>query len=244
MALSSNSLIHFTKSQDSLYKIIEEGFRLKYCKETFNLSGNDETLHVPMVSFCDIPFSQIKNHLDSYGQYGIGLSKKWAVEKRLNPVLYIQSNSAVANSYKSLVRILNTKEKEGVIDGDARRMAKDIVRYIKKYEGTLEREGQKPKFYRFSDEREWRYVPEVTDAYAMLYVQKKFQKITAERANEKLANERLKFEVDDINYIIIKDDSEIKGLISHLRDCLRGTGSQIERVFTRIITSEQIRGDF
>ncbi len=139
---------------------------------------------------------------------------------------------------------LHEKERAGVIDGIARDMGKDIVRYIKKYEGVLERAGQPPKDYRFSDEREWRYVPDYTESDGMLLIPDKFKELTAERANEKMKDFRLKFEVDDISYIIIKDDGEIKGLISHLRDVVLGTGSQIERVFTRIITSEQIMGDF
>ncbi len=246
MALSSNSLIHFTKTQEALYGIISDGFRVKYCKETFDLYGRDDSVHVPMVSFCDIPFSQIKNHIGDYGTYGIGLSKSWAMRMRLNPVLYIQSNSALANSYYKMMKILHKKEGEGVIAGDVRASGKEIIRYIKKYEGILERPGKEPRLYRFSDEREWRYVPEAAESHEMLYTPSEFSKTTAEKANGDLRDMRLSFDADDINYLVIRDDSEIKGLIAHLRDVLhdRSTASQIERLFTRIITSEQILGDF
>lgn len=246
MALSSNSLIHFTKTEESLYGIIREGFKVKYCKETLDLYGRDDVVHVPMVSFCDIPFSQIKNHIDDYGPYGIGLSKSWALKMRLNPVLYIQSNSALANSYYKMMEILHEKEKEGVLDREARRAGTEIVRYVKKYEGILERAGAEPRLYRFSDEREWRYVPEADESYPMVLVPHQFKELTAERANAPLRDMRLKFDVDDINYLVIRDDRDIKGLIAHLRDVLsdRGTTAQIERLFTRIITQDQISGDF
>ncbi len=246
MALSSNSLIHFTKTQEALHGIIKEGFKLKYCKETFDLFGHDDVVHVPMVSFCDIPFSQIKNHVNDYGPFGIGLSKAWALKMRLNPVLYIQSNSHLANSYYNMMLILHRKEKEGVLDKDARRLGSEIIRYVKKYEGMLEREGKPAELRRFSDEREWRFVPEADDSYPMLLTPSDFKEVTADGANSKLNDIRLKFDADDINYLVIRDDQDIKGLIAHLRDVLgsRSTTSQIERLFTRIITKEQIWGDF
>lgn len=246
MALSSNSLIHFTKTQEALHGIIKEGFKLKYCKETFDLDGQDNVVHVPMVSFCDIPFSQIKNHVDDYGSFGIGLSKSWALKMRLNPVLYIQSNSHLANSYYKMMVILQEKEKEGVLDNAARRLGSEIIRYVKKYEGLLERAGEPEKLRRFSDEREWRYVPEADGSHPLLLVPEDFKRMTADTANSKLRDIRLKFEVDDINYLVIRDDRDIKGMITHLRDVYGGdsTSEQIERLFTRIITKEQIWGDF
>ena len=83
MALSSDTLIHFTNSKEALKGILADNFKIKYCQETIKLHGVEEVLHIPMVSFCDIPLSQIKNHISSYGNYGIGLSKKWALKKRL-----------------------------------------------------------------------------------------------------------------------------------------------------------------
>ncbi|WP_165835670.1 abortive infection system antitoxin AbiGi family protein [Stenotrophomonas sp. SPM] len=246
MALSSNSLIHFTSSIDSLLGILEGGFKLKYCREEFSLIGSDEVLHVPMVSFCDIPFSQVVNHIERYGCYGIGLSKEWAVRNRLNPVLYVQDNSLLANSYYSLMTFLHDKETKGEIDEEPRRLGVDIVRYIKNYEGMLKRRDLEPELYRFSDEREWRYVPPYSDSYNSVYLTEAFEKETAARANRRLNGLRLKFDANDINYIVIDNDTEIAMVADHMNKTKsdKYTLSQAQRIMTRIITYDQICGDF
>jgi hypothetical protein len=244
MALSSNTLIHFTSSKDALKSILTEAFKLKYCRESITFHELEAAIHVPMVSFCDIPLSQIKNHIASYGHYGIGLSREWAIRHRLNPVLYVQGSSSLAQSYEDLLVHLLEEEKKPSADKTARRIAKDIVRYIKNYEGPLERGEIKLDNYRYSDEREWRYVPE-REACHMLYTAEAFEKKGKEAANRQLEALRLDFDPDDIKYIVIRSDQEIGEFVEHLRRAKGDKYSlrQVERLTTRILTSEQIHSD-
>jgi hypothetical protein len=244
MSLSSNTLIHFTSSKDALKGILSDNFRVKYCREDIRLNGIDVILHIPMISFCDIPLSQIKNHIASYGHYGIGLSRGWALRNRLNPVLYVQERSTLAQSYEELVVHLREVEKAGTVDVKARRMAMDIVRYIKNYEGPLNHGGAILEKYRYSDEREWRYVPD-REACEMLYTAEEFEEKGKGSANEDVAPMRLMFDPDDIKYIIIHKDGEIREFVEHLRNVKGDKYSlrQVERLTTRILTSEQIHGD-
>lgn len=245
MALSSNTLIHFTPDKEALKGILSDNFRIKYCRETIQLHGFKGTLHVPMISFCDIPLSQIKNHIANYGHYGIGLSREWALTNRLNPVLYVQENSTLAEGYEELLSHLQAEEKRGALDKTARRMAAEIVRYIKNYEGPLKRAEVNIDRYRYSDEREWRYVPAKSDAYKSLYTANDFESKGKDAANNEVGSLRLEFGPDDIKYIIIKSDNEIREFIEHLRDSKGDKYSlrQVERLSTRILTSEQIHGD-
>ena len=96
VALSSNSIIHFTKTKESLKGILENNFKLSFCKETFHLGNDVSRIYVPMVSFCDIPLSEVKNHIEKYGAYGIGLTREWAIKQGLNPVLYLEKESGKA----------------------------------------------------------------------------------------------------------------------------------------------------
>ena len=89
MAVSSNTLFHFTNSLEVLCKILEEGFWPKYSKETGWISKGMATVATSMVSFCDIPLSQIHKHAKYYGYYGIGVSKTWGVKSHFVPVNYI-----------------------------------------------------------------------------------------------------------------------------------------------------------
>ena len=75
-SISSNSLFHFT-SKDSLLKILESSFRPSYSRETLYFNDSEIRVLVPMICFCDIPLSQINNHIATYGEYGIGMSKEW-----------------------------------------------------------------------------------------------------------------------------------------------------------------------
>lgn len=96
MAISTNSIIHYTNSLDAIKGILKEGFRIKYCSEKIELGNGSSNAAHPMISFCDIPLSDSIQHFDAYGRYGIGLSKKWAIENGVNPVLYIDKKSLVA----------------------------------------------------------------------------------------------------------------------------------------------------
>lgn len=244
MSLSSNSIIHFTNIKDSLKGILTDNFKLAYCKEEITLGDKTIPFAVPMVSFCDIPLSQVKQHITKYGAYGIGLTKAWAERQKLNPVLYVEKNSFLANSYKTiyyeyavnsgkLLSELDTKEKSIV----------DIIRYIKNYQNDLVRGGQVYKNYRFSDEREWRHVLDYNESPQFIYAMDNFDKPTA---NETLADYRLEFEPNDIKYVIIESESEIPEFLDLLRTAKGKTYSyhDVERLMTRIITTEQIVEDF
>ncbi|HHA2422302.1 abortive infection system antitoxin AbiGi family protein [Stenotrophomonas maltophilia] len=219
---------------------------MKYCKEQIRLHGRTIEIHVPMVSFCDIPFSQIKNHVSSYGSYGIGLSREWAVRNRLNPVLYMQSDSVIAESYRGLIKLLDQKEKAGILGKELRRRAKDIIRYTKNYEGPLERKGKVVDgSYRFSDEREWRYVPPLSDDHRMMYTAREFKEAGRSVANESVSELRLQFLPEDIKYIIIMDDEEIGDIsdFAHSKKAVY-TALQQHQLMARVITSSQIMTDF
>lgn len=98
MAISANSINHYTGSLDNIKSILENGFYLQYCSE--DLMGTRAYLanSYPMVCFCDIPLSQAENHMDNYGHFGIGLTKQWANSKGLNPVLYLEKDSYINNT--------------------------------------------------------------------------------------------------------------------------------------------------
>lgn len=97
MTNSANSVFHITTSFNSLEGILMNKFYPSYCKELIYYENKKDYIIVPMIAFCDVPLSMIKNL--KYGEYGIGLSKEWAKEKGLNPVLYIERNSILAKNF-------------------------------------------------------------------------------------------------------------------------------------------------
>lgn len=243
MPLSSNTIIHLTREKSSLQGILEGNFRTHYCKETVNVDDEQFVMRIPMVSFCDIPLSEIKNHIEKYGSYGIGLTKAWAERNGLNPVLYIEPKSSLAHSYyKALTDLVIEAPNTGL--SDVQRCFADVLRYFKNYQGPLSRKGTLVDEYRFSDEREWRYVPPVTESCEMMPSEEQYLKdeMVIQASVEHL---RLKFEPNDIKYIIIQSDSEISEFVRLLRHAKGKTYAydDVERLMTRILTTEQIIGD-
>lgn len=244
MPISSNSIIHFTAGKQALKGILTDNFRLKYCRETIVLGDSTLILHVPMVSFCDIPLSQIKDHIGKYGSYGIGLTRKWAIDNNLNPVLYLEPQSHLAKSYLDAFRFFGKDKREDDDYKSALKNFADAFRYIKNYQGTLTRKDVEFSDYRFSDEREWRYVPATSSECKMLYTGGSSKEVV-ENATTSLEPMRLKFEPKDIKYIVINDDSEISEFVAHLRDAKGSNFSlqEVEKLTTRIMTAEQIKTD-
>jgi hypothetical protein len=160
MSLSINSVIHFTNRIENLKSILScNGFRIKYCAEELGINDRNTTVGAfPMVCFCDIPLSEIKNHIDSYGSYGIGLTKNWAKQTGLNPVLYIERNSRLANFLNMQSNRLLEFHQEGKPDTASMFEYFKFLSYCKNYEGRLKRGEKNEANYRFYNEREWRIV--------------------------------------------------------------------------------------
>ena len=245
MPLSSNSIIHFTKTKEALMGILADNFKIKYCKEVIKLDESTIDIQVPMVSFCDIPLSQIKEHIRKYGNYGIGLSREWAVRNGLNPVLYVEPQSHLARNLRgSFVYFLDDEKIKNDEDKKARKQLFDTFRYMKNYQGKLVRMEEERDEYRFSDEREWRYVPSISLKFPMLLVSSATSD-TIKDAGEKIESARLKFEPKDIRYIIINNDDEIAEFILYLQSAKGANYSlhDVQKLTTRIMTAEQIKSD-
>ena len=224
--------------------LLQDNFKIFYCLEHVYCKSGVFVGAVPMVSFCDIPLSEIKNHIDKYGCYGLGLKKSWAIKKGLNPVLYIEKESMIGHEFRNTAKKLLSGKNDKTLSEEGFTII-NLFRYMKNYEHELIRKDKTYPNYRFSDEREWRFVPPKEDA-EIIILEKLFNSQEQEdEANGKLSNIRLEFTPDDITYIIINNESEINEFIAVLRYA-KGktyTHEQVERLITRILTTEQIRTD-
>ena len=245
MGLSSNSLIHLTKTSEAIVGILQDNFRIKYCIEHINTPKGSFNAAFPMVSFCDIPLSEIKNHIKKYGSYGIGLKKEWAKRNGLNPVIYFDNSSTLSGQFReSFEMLLKDKKRSELNDNEIAIF--DLARYMKNYQEKLNRNGVVEENYRFSDEREWRYVPNYKEVAAFLPIEAYDTIEKKEKANKPLDKLRLYFEPNDISYIIIENENEISEFIDILRKskAKKYSMDDVERLMTRMITTEQIISDF
>lgn len=241
MSLSPNAITHFTDKLETIKSIMTTGFKIKYCREKIVLGENEIVIYVPMVSFCDIQLYKINEHIIKYGCYGIGMKKEWATRNKLNPVLYVNQSSFLSENLAQLISHLGNTS-----DDDSFFKNFDVFRFIKNYEGILERKEKSPQTYRFADEREWRYVPPIDwDGIPILRDKDKEDK-SIDMYNQ-FAKQSIELPItpDDIKYIFIKNDGEIESIINHISSIFTDStqAHKVETLKTRIITHEQILTD-
>lgn len=123
----------------------------------------------------------------------------------------------------------------------------NTYRYLKNYQGELKRKKEIIIDYRFADEREWRFVPPISEKLNyMPFIPISKIKIKKEKDefNLGISHIKLNFVPDDINYLIVDNDNEINPLIRHLQNVKnRYDQDTIDRLTSRILTSEQIKND-
>lgn len=261
MAISSNSLFHFTSKADYLISILENGFYPRYC---FEEKENHILLEIaiPMVCFCDLPLSNVVPHLSFYGNYGIGFTKEWAISKGINPVLYISKNSRVckcldeiAKNFLEIYWKSKGSLKNGLLkDEDVIKLRdefgiyiSDTVDFTKPIEGKMYHEGKEFKKY-FYDEREWRYIPilETTDSNYRLSKDDFKNSVKLAQSNSQLSKKcTLNFCCCDIKYIIVNSDDDIYSMIEAINEIYNKESVKNRQMLcSRILTIKQIKEDF
>ncbi len=212
-------------------------------------SGDSRTLWAfPMVCFCDIPLSQASEHMRSYGQYAIGMSKDWGIRSGIAPVLYTYDSSPLAKAVQSLVNLASGEDGQDITSThESVKVAVRLGSFLKPYEGRLPRKLASGDRIRFYNEREWRFVPEeFLSTGEPTLGEAEFQdpwKLKA--ANDTLSKEiTLRFEPSDIRYIIVSDQSEIVPLIKKIREVkAKYSEDEILLLASRILSADQVKHD-
>jgi len=247
MAISTNSIIHYTKSFEILSSILREGFKIKYCAEVLKLGkvGSSQAAH-PMISFCDIPLSNSSQHFDAYGNYGLGLTKEWAVKNGVNPVLYIDKDSLIAESIYSLIK--ERRKSDTNLTAKQKREILQVKSYAKNYKGTLKRNGKPDKKnYVFYNEREWRLIPPKDKINNKLFsINLKNYHNDKDKYNNDLDDCRYTFDIQDISYIIVEKTNEIPEMVKILRELHydKVSGNKLDILLSKICSTEQILSDY
>ncbi|HET6556410.1 MAG TPA: abortive infection system antitoxin AbiGi family protein [Prolixibacteraceae bacterium] len=265
--ISANTLFHFTNSIENIKNILTHTFSPRYCLEHMDFPSNKNLdLGIPMVCFCDIPLSQIKDHVNVYGEYAIGLSKEWAMSNGISPVLYLCKDSitgemidryfTTANKIDRLYESMNNVdgkfyEKTNIKRGGASSDYVQLIFFTKSYSGKMWKNGQLIENKTFYNEREWRFTPSMSklESLGATPMIKKAQFDNEHERNElnnKINSIKIKFTPKDIKYIIVKKESERLKMIRMIDGIKRGTFSddEIRELNSKIISVEQIREDF
>lgn len=221
--LSSTTLFNFTDKFEYLKDNLLNGF---YATTTYEkLPKRNNGYSVPMVCFCDIPLSMIKDHLNWYGNYGVGIKRSYARDHGVTPVFYMHSNSTLLNL------ILNKKKHNDVV----LRMFPLIKQFLGKQ--NLNGVNKRKKFY---NEREWRYIPPDINVEVHLSINQTRAKQIMNKALY-----RMKIDYSAIEYIIVDSAKDIK-LLLKVFDTIISKNKRVNReiLISKILTVSQIRRDF
>ena len=83
-----------------------------------NLSSN-EVYTSNIVCFCDIPLSDLNNHMEHYSQFGVAFDKKYLTNKGATPVFYVSRDSIVHD-----LRLKSFKSNEKIFDSHYKTFSK------------------------------------------------------------------------------------------------------------------------
>jgi len=246
-APKSTSLFHFTKSLEALESIVLNGFypRLNAEDVSWVEAGSVDFVVFPMVCFCDIPLGRIADHVDFYGEYGLGMSKDWALKNGLNPIFYLSSTAAVAKSFVTAIRAAVRADEEGE---DKDESAADHLHFMWAHSKPLSGRmvvGDKPVTKDFYLENEWRYVPNLAGFRRGFWMKRYEDTAWREEKNNKLQVEAvLRFTPSDVRYLFVPRDADIPPLVDFINTRLAAFPlADLKILLTRITSLEHIRKD-
>lgn len=237
MAISSKTLFHFTPKMEYLENILRDGFWPRYCRE-YGWGNRYVDFALPMVCFCDIPLSDIKEHASFYGAFGIGVTPAWIrSHPSITPVQYVALGSSEFNTVNALLTRL--KRGEATIENIHK------LSLVKKVSGQAIDKVEKRKRKKFYDEREWRCVPWGMNPMDIVLPINKKEAFDSETYSANTESYRLKVEPKDIKYILIPSERYRCKIINLLQDIYEDEKrDEIDVILSRIISVEQIYDDF
>lgn len=239
---SANTLFRFFTKFEYLFGSLEkEALIPRFYPETVDYLDIDmHHVAYPVICFCDINLHKIDEHMNFYGGYGIAFSKKWGIRNGVQPLQYINPHSILHDDFSVAFKAAMECETEDF----AQNYLLSQMYYMKPIEGTMERDGvEKPK--NFTDECEWRYIPNVK-VEGLPQAISDAEIFSLATLNQTISIKEscwLKFEVKDIKYIIVQTDNEFTRL-NELIEAKPINREGKNMLISKILVWENVKGDF
>ena len=223
--IQADTLFTFTSELEFLISYIENACLYpRYCDEDIEYLDIDKLkkIYIPMKCFCDINLHRINCHLDWYGYYGLAFPKEWGMKNGIQPIQYINPESKLRKDFSvTFNQVLNDDSSETNDLGDMMKsfMLHELM-YYKPYEGKMRnRRSKKIEKKCFTDECEWRYVPDLSNSeFQQIYHDPNIMNagIMNDISNSltKVEGIALKYNYTDLKYIIIKTNDDFVKLVS------------------------------
>lgn len=232
--MRTKSLFHFTRERNVLFEILKGGFWPRFCFEDIRWTSGTDFYGGPMVCFCDIAISKLKNHTEFYGNYGIGMTKEWGEKNGLNPLLYISPESVVSDALHGMMSHPDPEH------DDAKSDIMITLLHTKPLRGRM-KVGSDVVEKEFYEECEWRYVD---ISVGGIFPDDITDETPIESFNEKTKPNSLKFDVEDIRYLLVEKIEDIGPLIDFINTELGHFPHRDHKILsTKIIVLDELEKD-
>lgn len=200
----SNSFFHYTQKYDVLVAILKNGFIGSYANEQFPKGdGTIGHLYIPMISFCDIPLSQLQYIV--YGNYAIGMSRVWGNDLPLCPVSYFPNNRR-ANFTKFIAGCFDNFQRNSSHNSKILGYVKPVKKFKENGYATYRRKDN-------YIEREWRKI------YLKDWLENSEQYVSFKEKNEgPLLNHFIaRFRPSQVDMIVVDSEVDRENLIFEIK---------------------------
>lgn len=227
--IQADTLFTFTPKLEFLIPYIKTRMiSPRYCVEDISYLKirNLKKIAFPMKCFCDINMHRLDVHLGWYGHYGLAFSKEWGMSKGIQPIQYINQNSDLRKDFsKAFSAALSAPvARKGSAQEKMKSFLLHELMYYKPYDGKMEnRNTGKIEVKCFTDECEWRFIPDVTVAgFEQAFHEKRILNAgVLEEINNSMTGIpeiSLQFDYDDLKYIIVKTRNDFEKLVQEISD--------------------------
>lgn len=225
----------------------------RYCDEDIRylkISGLKKMAY-PMKCFCDINLHRLEEHLQWYGYYGLAFSKAWGMRNHIQPIQYINPESNLRKDFS--IAFSAALELDMQNEPKAQTKMKNFLlhemMFFKPYEGRMKnRNTGKIEKKCFTDECEWRFIPDVTKVgYEQAYFDETILNagILNEISNSLFGIKEisLNFDYADLKYIIVKTVADFEILAKEITD-LKLNKLDEHQLISKVIVWDVSKGDF
>lgn len=252
--IQADTLFTFTSELEFLIPYIENACLYpRYYDEDIEYLNIDKLkkIYIPMKCFCDINLHRINCHLDWYGYYGLAFPKEWGMKNGIQPIQYINPKSKLRKDFTTVFNQMlnNTTSLTDKLSDMMKSFMLHKLMYYKPYEGKMRnRRSKKVENKCFTDECEWRYVPNLSDTeFQQIYYDPNIMNagIMNDISNSltKVPGISLDFDYTVIKYIIIKTTDDFVKLVSVI-DNLKIDVNTRNELISKIIIWDKSKEDF
>lgn len=252
-----DTLFHFVSKFEYLRDILKRReISPRYCKESFRYLklGTVKDLAFPMSCFCDIGLQKLESHMECYGAFGVAFPKAWCIEHDFQPVHYLNERAPLAADVRRAF-----KASQKTLDRNALGEEEILTNYLlhqlmyfKPYQGMMEYrvDGRKHRKC-FTDECEWRYVPDLREEELPMVIADDWKINTYLHEFNKVlgscSSASIKFNYDDLKYVMIDNISTFADLLSEIDKWCQGgeiSESDANKLLSKVLVWDEIKGDF